>query len=59
MLLGSSRIRIQAADKLPDVDNVKGGALAAASCVPKTSELSKNSDKQGLWPCFFHFCVKF
>ena len=39
--------------KLPDVDNVKGGALAAASCVPKTSVLSKNFIKQGFGPAFF------
>jgi hypothetical protein len=38
---------------LPDVDNVKGGALAAASCVPKTSVLSKNFIKQGFGPAFF------
>lgn len=39
--------------KLPDVDNVKGGALAAAFSVPKTSVLSKNFLKQGFGPAFF------
>jgi hypothetical protein len=32
-LLGSSLIKIQAATKPPDADNVKGGALAATSTV--------------------------
>jgi hypothetical protein len=46
--------KLQAASKSPDVDNVKGGALAAATiCVPKTSVLSSNYSWQGFAPCFF------
>jgi len=39
--------------KLPDVDNVKGGALAAAFSVPKTNVLSITPSKQGFGPAFF------
>jgi hypothetical protein len=33
--------------KLPDADNVKGGALAADQCARKTNVLSRNSSRQG------------